>query len=196
LICVRVGVHPIRYVNVINRGMVCYLRVSHARGMSSPQRRFATMRSITPFADARVRSPAEPRSLARLLDGRESAASSAAHVLHGARDPIHGAISPADVRPGDPIFARVRVAGAPLEGAEASVWRISPLGLELVRTGPIAAAAPGDAVDVTLRLGTSVTRFPARCAGGSRARTNPSPLRRRSASPRGSRASESGCRPA
>jgi predicted GNAT family N-acyltransferase len=118
------------------------------------------MRSITPLAAAGVRPAAEPRSLARLLDADEEATAARVHPL-GARDPIHGAISPADVRPGDPIFASVRSAGASGEGAEASVWRISPLGLDLVRTGPLAAAAPGDAVDVTLRLGTSATSFPA-----------------------------------
>ncbi|HSD18923.1 MAG TPA: GNAT family N-acetyltransferase [Anaeromyxobacter sp.] len=96
--------------------------------------------------------------MAGLIDAHEDATSARVHPL-GARDPIHGAIFPADVRPGDPIIARVRTAGAPGEGAPAPVWRISPLGVEFVRTAALAAASPGDAVDVTLRVGKSESRF-------------------------------------
>lgn len=110
------------------------------------------MRSITPYAGGR---PAAEPPPARLHDGADPGR---VHSL-GARDPIHGAIVPADVRPGDPIGARVRTAGAPGEGGLAQVWRISPLGIELVRGGALAAASAGDAVDVRLRVGGSESRF-------------------------------------
>jgi predicted GNAT family N-acyltransferase len=98
------------------------------------------------------------RSPTSLADGLEDGSAARVHLL-GARDPIHGTVTPADVRPGDPISARVRTAGAPDEGAAAPVWRISPLGVELVRTAPLGAVSTGDAVDVTLRVGTSVSSF-------------------------------------
>jgi predicted GNAT family N-acyltransferase len=98
------------------------------------------------------------RSPTSLADGLEDGSAARVHLL-GARDPIHGTVTPADVRPGDPISARVRTAGATDEGAAAPVWRISPLGVELVRTAPLGAVSAGDAVDVTLRVGTSVSSF-------------------------------------
>ena len=113
------------------------------------------MRSITSFAGAGVRPAADPRPLARWHDG--SPDDSRVHAF--ARDPIHGAVSPADVRPGDPITARVRVASGPTSEGPAAVWRISPLGVELVRTAPLATVSLGDAVDLTLRVGTSESSF-------------------------------------
>src|SRR5512145_2519428 len=117
------------------------------------------MRSITPFADASARPAAEPHPRPRRLDGGPDNGSSVrVHAFVG-RDPIHGAVSPADVRPGDPITARVRVAGGPSSEGAAPVWRISPLGVELVRTAPLATVSLGDAVDVRVRVGTSESRF-------------------------------------
>lgn len=117
------------------------------------------MRSITPFADASARPAAEPHPPPRRLDGGPDDGSSVrVHAFVG-RDPIHGPVSPADVRPGDPITARVRVAGGPSSEGAAPVWRISPLGVELVRTAPLATVSLGDAVDVRVRVGTSESRF-------------------------------------
>jgi predicted GNAT family N-acyltransferase len=73
------------------------------------------------------------------------------------RDPVHGVVSPADVRPGDPIRARVRRGGVQEVGAQ--VWRISPFGVELVRTLALASVVPGDALDLTVHMGTSVSEF-------------------------------------
>jgi predicted GNAT family N-acyltransferase len=76
----------------------------------------------------------------------------------GARDPVHGAVAPADVRAGDPIVARVRLAEGGRE-IPAQVWRISPVAVELVRTLPLAALAVGSRVALSLRLGASETRL-------------------------------------
>jgi hypothetical protein len=100
------------------------------------------------------------RSTTSLADGLEDGSAARVHPL-GARDQIHGSVIPADVRPGDPISACVRTAGALGEGAAAPVWRISPLGVELVRTAPLRAVSAGDALDVTMRVGASVSSFPA-----------------------------------
>jgi predicted GNAT family N-acyltransferase len=100
------------------------------------------------------------RSTTSLADGLEDGSAARVHPL-GARDQIHGSVIPADVRPGDPISACVRTAGALGEGAAAPVWRISPLGVELVRTAPLRAVSAGDALDVTMRVGGSVSSFPA-----------------------------------
>ncbi len=80
------------------------------------------------------------------------------HAL-GPRDPVHGPVLPGDVRPGDPVFARVRLAGTPGPGTSAQVWRMSPLGVELVRSTALAAVSPGDALDLTLRVGGSASTF-------------------------------------
>lgn len=77
----------------------------------------------------------------------------------GPRDPVHGVVAPADVRAGDPVSAHVRLPREPRE-VTAQVWRISPLAVEIVRTLPLASLAVGDRVDLTLRLGASVTTFP------------------------------------
>ncbi len=74
------------------------------------------------------------------------------------RDPIHGTVAPADVRAGDPVIARVRVPGTAGELA-AQVWRISPLGAELVRTPALAAIGVGRAIDLTIEIGASVAAF-------------------------------------
>lgn len=74
------------------------------------------------------------------------------------RDPVHGPIVPADVRVGDPISARITLP----DGAEvtAPVWRISPLGVDIVRTPALADVGSGDALRVSLRVGDSVSTFP------------------------------------
>jgi predicted GNAT family N-acyltransferase len=103
-----------------------------------------------------------PRSAPELPRGRFDGVDGATARVHplAARDPIHGAISPADVRPGDPVSAHVRVASRADELA-AQVWRLSPLGVELVRSPALASVAPGDVLDVTLRVGASTTTFAA-----------------------------------
>jgi hypothetical protein len=76
------------------------------------------------------------------------------------RAAVHGNVQPADVRPGDPIVARARLSSArDRDALPAQVWRISPLGLELVRAGAIASARAGDRVDVMLEIGLDRARF-------------------------------------
>src|SRR5512142_2015590 len=71
---------------------------------------------------------------------------------------VHGTITPADVRTGDPVRAQVRVAGrAPCPW---QVWRISPLGVELVRPADVAGVGPGTPLEVTLHLGGCTIPFP------------------------------------
>jgi predicted GNAT family N-acyltransferase len=97
------------------------------------------MRALAARAEAPVVVPGEP---------------STDDETPGQGDPVHGEVSPADVRAGDPITARLRLRG---EDVAAQVWRISPLAVELVRTPALARLAVGDAVDVTLRIGASET---------------------------------------
>jgi N-acyl amino acid synthase FeeM len=76
------------------------------------------------------------------------------------RATVHGGVHPADVRPGDPIAARARLASARDRGeTPVPVWRISPLGVELVRTLALGSARAGERIDVTLDIGFERVRF-------------------------------------
>jgi hypothetical protein len=78
------------------------------------------------------------------------------------RASVHGSIHPADVRPGDPITARARLSSARERGElPVQVWRVSPLGVELVRSGVLADVRAGDRIDLGLRIGYDSTRFTA-----------------------------------
>ncbi len=76
-----------------------------------------------------------------------------------APDPeLHGSYYPTDVYPGEAISATVRSVGG--EGAvveSARVWRLSPLGLELIVEPLPSKLEVGSVVDIDLRLGTTVT---------------------------------------
>ncbi len=72
---------------------------------------------------------------------------------------IHGVVHPADVRPGDPIAAQLRAPGRPGRQLASRVWRISPLGVEVVRPRELPAPIPGTPLDLTLRIGPSVSDF-------------------------------------
>jgi predicted GNAT family N-acyltransferase len=74
---------------------------------------------------------------------------------------IHGAVQPADVRPGDPITAQVRLPGRPEWHLPSRVWRLSPLGVELVRPRELPRLLVGTPLDLSLRIGASVSDFPA-----------------------------------
>ncbi len=71
---------------------------------------------------------------------------------------IHGAVQPAEVRPGDPVAAQVRVPGGSSQ-LPSRVWRISPLGVELVRPSELPRPLVGTPLDVSLRIGASVSEF-------------------------------------
>src|SRR5512147_1422405 len=76
-----------------------------------------------------------------------------------APDPdLHGSYYPADVYPGEAIAATVR---ATVHGEDISesarIWRISPLGLELIIGSDKSSLLIGQVVDIDLRLGTTVT---------------------------------------
>ena len=74
---------------------------------------------------------------------------------------IHDAVQPADVRPGDPIAAQVRVPGAADRMLSTRVWRISPLGVELVQPRELSHLPVGTPLDLRLRIGTCVSDFQA-----------------------------------
>jgi predicted GNAT family N-acyltransferase len=77
-----------------------------------------------------------------------------------ARSGVHGSIRPADVRPGDPIFARVRLSSARREkDVEARVWRVSPVGVELVWPEALGAARAGAELDLDLQIGRDLVAF-------------------------------------
>lgn len=71
---------------------------------------------------------------------------------------VHGAIVPADVRPGDPVTALVRLPGS-RHARPTQVWRISPLGVELVRPAELAGVGVGTALDLNLHVGRSTAAF-------------------------------------
>ena len=73
---------------------------------------------------------------------------------------VHGPMRPADVRPGDPIFARVRPAASRDEREQTTqVWRISPLGVELLKPPAVTGLGPGETFDLKLRIGTQASEF-------------------------------------
>jgi predicted GNAT family N-acyltransferase len=72
---------------------------------------------------------------------------------------IHGSVRPADVRPGDPVSAELRPPDRPDLQLPSRVWRISPLGVELVRPQELPSVLLGTPLDLTLRIGSSVSDF-------------------------------------
>lgn len=76
------------------------------------------------------------------------------------RSTVHGCIRPADVRPGDPVFARARLANARQDReVDVQVWRLSPLGVELVLPPALSGAGAGDVVDLTVQIGRDLACF-------------------------------------
>lgn len=112
------------------------------------------MRSLTtPYARGAAAAAEQP---APRFDGAEALRTRVPFV--GPRDPVHGPIVPADVRTGDPIAASITLRDG--SAVVAPVWRISPLGVDVVRTAALASVEEGDALDLTLRVGDSVSAFP------------------------------------
>jgi predicted GNAT family N-acyltransferase len=73
---------------------------------------------------------------------------------------VHGRIRPADVRPGDPILARARPSEARnAADVDLQVWRISPLGVELVRSPALGAVGAGTRLDLTVQIGRDLVEF-------------------------------------
>jgi len=72
---------------------------------------------------------------------------------------VHGPIVPADVRAGDPVAAFVRVPGCSRRATTAPVWRISPLGVELVRPAELDGIGLGAELELVLRVGRSTVEF-------------------------------------
>lgn len=72
---------------------------------------------------------------------------------------VHGAIVPADVRAGDPVTALVRARGRSERATPAQVWRISPLGVELVRPPALEEVGAGAELELLLRVGRSTAAF-------------------------------------
>jgi len=84
-------------------------------------------------------------------------------------EPIHGAIVPADVRAGDPVTALVRAPGRSGGATPTQVWRISPLGVELVRPPELDGIGAGAKLELLLRVGRSTTAFPSLIVMSTRA---------------------------
>lgn len=77
-----------------------------------------------------------------------------------ARASVHGRVRPADVRPGDPLFARARLSVARHEkDVGTQVWRVSPLGVELVRPPALARVGRGDRLDLDVQIGRDLVTF-------------------------------------
>ena len=75
-----------------------------------------------------------------------------------APDPdLHGTYYPADVYPGEAISATLKRVDDPRQFVLVRVWRISPLGLEVIDDSESSRLAIGTLVDIELRLGTSTT---------------------------------------
>ena len=72
----------------------------------------------------------------------------------GKSSAIHSTIVPADVRPGEPIKAFVKV-GTKFE--EVTVWRLSPLGAELVKCDKLKKLSAGDQLEVEICVGKERT---------------------------------------
>ena len=74
-----------------------------------------------------------------------------------APDPeLHGSYYPTDVYPGEAVSATVRTITGEHETVEsARVWRISPLGLELIVESEPSRLEVGSLVDIDLRLGAT-----------------------------------------
>lgn len=102
----------------------------------------------------------EQLHLRRALHDAANGTDGAYAALPALRAAVHGNVQPADVRPGDPIVARARLSSArDRDALPAQIWRISPLGVELVRAGALAAAGAGDRLDVMLQIGLDRARF-------------------------------------
>src|SRR6185369_9925458 len=76
-----------------------------------------------------------------------------------APDPdLHGTYYPTNVYPGESISARITIVDhGRLSPEPVRIWRISPLGLELLVDPKECRLAVGQLVDIDLRLGSSVT---------------------------------------
>jgi predicted GNAT family N-acyltransferase len=73
---------------------------------------------------------------------------------------IHGPYWPSEVRRGEGISAQVRnLTQGEVESRDLQVWRLSPLGAELLQPMGGAPVRRGDRVDAALRLGSQLCRF-------------------------------------
>lgn len=118
------------------------------------------MNTVTAWADVSEQLHLEV-AMRDAANGRSHAHGSLAVPSRGVnRASVHGSIHPADVRPGDPVVAKARLSDVrERDEAPAQIWRMSPLGVELVRAGALADARPGTRVDLTVRVGHDLTSF-------------------------------------
>jgi len=73
---------------------------------------------------------------------------------------IHEAVRPADVREFDRIEARVRLRSSPASEFESvKVWRLSPLGIELVCTPDRGVLRKSERIDLELSIGGQLSHF-------------------------------------
>ncbi len=92
--------------------------------------------------------------------GRASAYGAVAPLPTQGRALVHGNVQPADVRPGDPVAARARLSSARGQpDVPAQIWRLSPLGVEIVRPPALASVESGARIDLSLRIGQDRATF-------------------------------------
>lgn len=116
------------------------------------------MKTVTAWADV-----SDPLHLhGAVLDPANGSTEAHGGILQrwATRSSVHGHVHPADIRPGDPVAGRARLAsGRERDGLPVQIWRLSPLGVELVRDGPLAQAKAGDRIDLVLTVGFDRARF-------------------------------------
>lgn len=71
---------------------------------------------------------------------------------------VHDIVFPADVRETDLIRAKIRISGSDDADAEVRVWKLSPLGIELLVDSP-SIYSKGDSVSLAIRVGRQTTKF-------------------------------------
>lgn len=72
---------------------------------------------------------------------------------------IHASVFPTDVREFDRVLARVRARDAQTDFRDVRVWRLSPLGIELVHTGSEDILGRSQKIDLELSIGGQRTSF-------------------------------------
>ena len=74
--------------------------------------------------------------------------------MSSSTDQIHSLITPADIRAGEPVKAYVKVQGS---FQETRVWRISPLGVEFLKSPALGEVKVGDSLGIELSIGKEKT---------------------------------------
>lgn len=118
------------------------------------------MNSVTAWAD--VGEQSSPHNAIREAARGIAAVDVAVPQRAAQQATVHGSVRPADVRSGDPVAARARPASnRDRDAMPVQVWRMSPLGVELVRCTALAGVRAGDRIDLALEIGRDRADFTA-----------------------------------